>query len=140
MKNALRISCSRSNLKVVRDFVTDYLAAYHLADLQLNQIVLAVDEVVANLIIHANAEDESQHLDLVVRVDRELLSIEILDQAADSYEPTNYQEPDLEEFIRQGKKGGVGMTLVNRIMDRVEFTTNGSYNVCRLYKRLAIQA
>lgn len=140
MKNALRISCSRSNLKVVRDFVTDYLAAYHLADLQLNQIVLAVDEVVANLIIHANAEDESQHLDLVVRVDRELLSIEILDQAADSYEPANYQEPNLEEFIRQGKKGGVGMTLVNRIMDRVEFTTNGSYNVCRLYKRLAIQA
>lgn len=140
MKNALRISCSRSNLKVVRDFVTDYLAAYHLADLQLNQIVLAVDEVVANLIIHANAEDESQHLDLVVRVDREILSIEILDQAADSYEPANYQEPDLEEFIRQGKKGGVGMTLVNRIMDRVEFTTNGRYNVCRLYKRLAIQA
>lgn len=140
MKNALRISCSRNNLKVVRDFVMDYLASYHLADLQLNQIVLAVDEVVANLIIHANAEDESQHLDLVVRVDGEVLGIEILDQAADSYKPDKYREPDLEEFIRQGKKGGVGMTLVNRIMDRVEFTTSGSHNVCRLYKRLAIQA
>ncbi|WBO83412.1 ATP-binding protein [Hymenobacter yonginensis] len=138
MKNALRISCSRNNLKVVRDFVTDYLAAYHLADLQLNQIVLAVDEVVANLIIHANAEDESQHLDLALRVEGEMFGIEILDQATRSYRPSSYQEPDLQEFIRQGKKGGMGMTLVNRIMDRVEFTTSGNYNVCRLFKRIAI--
>lgn len=138
MKNVLRISCSRNNLKVVRDFVTDYLAAYHLADLQLNQIVLAVDEVVANLIIHANAEDESQHLDLAVQVDGEMFGIEILDHAVRSYKPANYHEPDLKEFIRQGKKGGVGMALVNRIMDRVEFTTSGSRNVCRLYKKLAI--
>ena len=138
MKNALRISCSRNNLKVVRDFVTDYLAAYHLADLQLNQIILAVDEVVANLIIHGNAEDESQHLDLAVEVEGEMLGIEIFDQAAQSYKPANYQEPNLQEFIRQGKKGGMGMTLVNRIMDRVEFTTSGSRNVCRLYKRIAV--
>jgi len=138
MKNALRISCSRNNLKVVRDFVTDYLMAYHLPPLQLNQIVLAVDEVVANLIIHANGEDESQHLDLSMQVDDHTFGIEIFDHAAAAYRPASYREPNLQEFIRQGKKGGVGMTLVNRIMDRVEFTTQGNQNVCRLYKRLSI--
>jgi serine/threonine-protein kinase RsbW len=138
MKNALRISCSRNNLKVVRDFVTDFLLAYHLPNLQLNQIVLAVDEVVANLIIHANGEDESQHLDLSMHVNDHTFSIEIFDDALAAYRPGSYQEPDLREFIRQGKKGGVGMTLVNRIMDRVEFATEGRRNVCRLYKRLAI--
>ena len=136
MKNALRISCSRGNLKVVRDFVTDSLLDQHLPALQLNQIVLAVDEVVANLIIHANGEDESQYLDLAVDVEDRLFGIEIFDNAITFYKPSSYHEPDLSEFIRQGKKGGVGMTLVNRIMDRVEFTTNGSQNVCRLYKRL----
>lgn len=136
MKNALRISCSRHNLKVVRDFVTDYLQAYQLPDLQLNQIVLAVDEVVANLIIHANAEDESQHLDLAVHVSNKQFGIEIFDDATNSYAPATYHEPDLKEYIRQGRKGGVGMTLVNRIMDRVEFSTQGNRNVCRLYKQL----
>jgi serine/threonine-protein kinase RsbW len=138
MKNTLRISCSRNNLRVVRDFVTDFLAVYHLPNLQLNQIVLAVDEVVANLIIHANGEDESQHLDLSVHVHDHIFGIEIFDYALAAYRPTSYKEPDLQEFIRQGKKGGVGMTLVNRIMDRVEFTTEGHRNVCRLYKRLAV--
>ncbi|QNH62984.1 ATP-binding protein [Hymenobacter sediminicola] len=136
MKNALRISCSRHNLKVVRDFVTDYLKAYQLPDLQLNQIVLAVDEVVANLIIHANSEDESQHLDLALDVNNKQFGIEIFDDATSSYAPATYHEPDLQEYIRQGRKGGVGMTLVNRIMDRVEFSTQGRRNVCRLYKQL----
>jgi serine/threonine-protein kinase RsbW len=137
MKNAIRISCNRSNLKVVRDFVSTYLAAYSLSDLQLNQIVLAVDEVVANLIIHANAEDDSQHLNLRLNVDDQVFGIEIEDDSKSSYAPSSYREPDLQEHIRTGKKGGVGMALVNRIMDRVEFTTTGTHNVCRLYKKIA---
>jgi serine/threonine-protein kinase RsbW len=136
MKNALRISCSRGNLKAVRDFVTASLLDCNLSNLQLNQIVLAVDEVVANLIIHANGEDESQYLDLAIDIDDHLFGIEIFDNASTFYKPSSYHEPDLPEFIRLGKKGGVGMALVNRIMDRVEFTTKGSQNVCRLYKRI----
>ena len=137
MKQVLRISCSRGNLKVVRDFVTTSLLDYPLSTLKLNQIVLAVDEVVANLIIHANGEDESQYLDLAVDVDERLFGIEIFDNAASFYAPSSYREPDLSEYIRQGKKGGVGMTLVNRIMDRVEFFERSSHTVCHLYKHLA---
>jgi serine/threonine-protein kinase RsbW len=136
MKNAIRISCSRSNLKVVRDFVSAYLAAYSLSDLHLNQIVLAVDEVVANLIIHSNGEDESQFLDLHVSMENHVFGIEIEDDSKSSYAPSTYREPDLQEHIRTGKKGGVGMALVNRIMDRVEFSTTGTHNVCRLYKKI----
>ncbi|WP_375438212.1 ATP-binding protein [uncultured Hymenobacter sp.] len=138
MKNALRINCSRGNLKAVRDFVTASLLDHNLSNLELNQIVLAVDEVVANLIIHANGEDESQYLDLAIDVEDQSFAIEILDNAATYYSPSTYSEPDLPDLIRQRKKGGVGMTLVNRIMDRVEFTSNGSQNVCRLYKRWVV--
>ncbi|GAA4011708.1 hypothetical protein GCM10022408_25230 [Hymenobacter fastidiosus] len=121
----------------MRDFVSTYLATYSLSDLHLNQIVLAVDEVVANLIIHANGEDEAQHLDLRVTVDNQVFGIEIEDDSPSSYAPSTYREPDLQEHIRTGKKGGVGMALVNRIMDRVEFSTTGTHNVCRLYKKIA---
>ncbi|MDU0369274.1 ATP-binding protein [Hymenobacter endophyticus] len=136
MKHAIRISCTRRNLKVVRDFVSDFLAAYHLSDLIINQIVLAVDEVVANLIIHGNGEDESQFLDVRVSILEQEFCIEIEDQNLTSYSPSSYQEPDLQEYVRIGKKGGVGMMLVNRIMDRVEFTTQDAHNLCRLCKKL----
>ncbi|MCC2548422.1 ATP-binding protein [Hymenobacter sp. BT175] len=136
MRDSLRISCNRHNLKVVRDFVTNFLEKYSLLELQVNQIVLAVDEVVANLIIHGNAEDDSKFLTLRVSVIDGLFTIEIEDDSPTSYSPATYREPDLQEFIRQGKKGGVGMTLVNRIMDRVEFTNDDHHNLCRLSKKI----
>ncbi|RSK35298.1 ATP-binding protein [Hymenobacter metallilatus] len=137
MKHAIRISCTRRNLKVVRDFVSDFLTSHALSSLVINQIVLAVDEVVANLIIHGNGEDESQFLDVRVQLQNHEFGIEIEDHNLTSYSPSSYQEPDLQEYVRIGKKGGVGMMLVNRIMDRVEFTTHSTHNLCRLYKKLA---
>lgn len=136
MKQVIRISCNRLNLKVVRDFVSDYLAGQQLSEVLVNQLVLAVDEVVANFIIHANAEDERQFLDVRIDVRDHEFGFEIEDGSPSGYLPGSYQEPDLREFVRVGKKGGVGMMLVNRIMDRVEYSTTGEHTVCRLYKSL----
>ena len=133
MTNSIQISCSKTNLKTIRDFVTQYLGQYDLSEIILNQIVLAVDEIAANLIIHANKEDASKFLDLKIsRVGKQLL-FEISDYGI-SFQRTNYKEPDIEEHIRIGKKGGVGIAIVNRIMDKVEFVTEGDRNICRLYK------
>ena len=133
MNNSIRVNCTKKNLKIIRDFVSEYLRALSLTDILLNQIVLAVDEICANLIIHANKEDASKFLELAIsRVDKQLL-IEISDYGI-SFQRTNYKEPDIEEHIRIGKKGGVGIAIVNRIMDKVEFVTEGDRNICRLYK------
>ncbi len=136
MKNVLRIECSRRNLQQVRDFVRDFLASRALPELLVNQVVLAVDEVVANFIIHANGEDESQYIDLQLVVENHDLSVEIADHGDTIFLPGPYVVPDLREYIRQGRKGGTGMALVNRLMDRVEFFTRDHHTVCHLSKHL----
>ena len=137
MKSALRIPCSRQNLQEVRDFVRGYLADRHLADIAVNQVVLAVDEVVANFIIHANGEDENQFLDLKLAFDEHNINVEIADHGDTIFLPSPHQNPNLRDYIREGRKGGMGMTLVNRLMDRVEFFTRGNHTVCHLSKHLA---
>lgn len=135
MQHTLRVSCSRSNLKTVRDFVADVLRQHQLSDILQNQIILAVDEIVANLIIHSNHEDEHKHLDIRVEVADHEFRFEAEDDGQ-SFSPAEYQDPDIQEHIRIGKKGGVGIALVNRIMDHVEYATIGNRNFCRLRKRL----
>ena len=137
MKSALRIACSRSHLQQVRDFVRAYLSSRQLPEVTINQVVLAVDEVVANFIIHANGEDETQFLDLELALAGHELNVEIADHGDTIYLPGPHENPDLGEYIRQGRKGGMGMTLVNRLMDRVEFFTRGNHTVCHLSKHLA---
>ncbi len=137
MKSALRIACSRIHLQEVRDFVREYLDSRQLSEVTINQVVLAVDEVVANFIIHANGEDESQFLDLTLAIDDHLLNVEIADNGDTIFLPGAHQAPDLRAYIQQGRKGGMGMALVNRLMDRVEFFTRGNHTVCHLSKHLA---
>jgi serine/threonine-protein kinase RsbW len=138
MTSHLRIQCSRQNLQQVRDFVRDFLLAGHGSDVIVNQVVLAVDEVVANFIIHANGEDASQFLDLQLALIEQRLDVEIEDYGATIFAPaTVAPNPDLREYIRQGRKGGMGMALVSRIMDHVEFFERDAHTVCHLSKVLA---
>jgi len=136
MKSALRIACSRRHLQQVRDFVRNHLSSRQLPEVTVNQVVLAVDEVVANFIIHANGEDETQFLDLKLDLNDHDINVEIADNSNTVYLPGQHQSPDLSEYIRQGRKGGMGMTLVTRLMDRVEFFTRGNHTVCHLSKHI----
>ncbi len=137
MTTALRIACSRHNLQQVRDFVRGALAERQLPEVMVNQLVLAVDEVVANFIIHANAENERQHLDLTLVLTAQDFNVEIVDYGDTIFLPPPTPAPDMRAYIRQGRKGGMGMTLVNRLMDRVEFFARDSHTVCHLTKYLA---
>ena len=137
MKSTLRIACSRAHLQQVRDFVRNYLTSRQLSDIAINQVVLAVDEVVANFIIHANGEDETQFLDLTLAFDKHDLNVEIADNGDTIFLPGPTANPDFHAYIQQGRKGGMGMALVNRLMDRVEFFTRGNHTVCHLSKHLA---
>jgi serine/threonine-protein kinase RsbW len=138
MTSHLRIQCSRQNLQQVRDFVREFLLAANGSEVIVNQVVLAVDEVVANFIIHANGEDANQFLDLQLALIEQRLDVEIEDYGATIFAPSTVApNPDLREYIRQGRKGGMGMALVSRIMDRVEFFERDAHTVCHLSKVLS---
>jgi serine/threonine-protein kinase RsbW len=114
----------------------EYLQTLMLSDILMNQIVLAVDEICANLIIHANQENPDKFICIAIFSNKEVLKFEITDQGI-PFSRSEYREPNIEEHIRIGKKGGVGIALVNRIMDKVEFSTNGNKNLCTLYKNIS---
>ncbi len=137
MQDRIRISCSRQNLQQVRDFVRGFLLATNRSELTVNQVVLAVDEVVANFVIHANGEDTTQFLDLLLVLAGQRLDIEIEDHGNTLFlPPGKVPTPDLRAYIQQGRKGGMGMALVSRIMDRVEFFERNSHTICHLSKEL----
>jgi len=137
MQDRIRISCSRQNLQKVRDFVRGFLLSADRTDLIINQVVLAVDEVVANFIIHANGEDTTQFLELLLVLAGPNLDIEIEDYGSTLFLPQGkVANPDLRAYIQQGRKGGMGMALVSRIMDQVEFFERNSHTVCHLSKVL----
>ncbi len=132
---AIVVSCKRANLKRIRQFVADALTPFALADVLQNQLILAVDEVCANFIIHSSNEDETKKIKVAISNKANQLIFEISDDGK-AYNPGTYREPKLQDLIQQRRKGGVGIMLVNRIMDNVEYEVIDGRNICRLYKTL----
>lgn len=136
MNYNLKVPCSKDKLKSIREFVENTLKGHAIAELEISQLVLAVDEICANMIIHSHSCDESQSIELLIRIEKnKSILFEITDHGL-SFNYKEYQEPSLNEIVQSKKKGGIGLMLVKRIMDDVEFKNSPGHNVCRLLKRL----
>lgn len=115
----------------------DQLSQLSLNEIQKNQIVLAVDEVCSNLIIHSNKNDESKTIKLSLSITRTPKGIAIeLKENGIPFDYLQYHEPSLEELIEKQASGKMGLMLVRRIMDEIQYIRQDNQNICRLYKYL----
>lgn len=140
MKYSIKVPCCKSKLKTIRSFVDDTLGQYIISDIDLNMLVLAVDEVCANLIVHADSENNTSEECIVlnIMVRRNTIVFEVIDFKDHGFDFSNYKEPKLDDLIKSRRKGGLGLMLVRRIMDDVEFKTTNSLNVCRMVKKMPV--
>ncbi|MEP2025058.1 MAG: ATP-binding protein [Reichenbachiella sp.] len=131
-----KTNCKRERLKEIRHFVAEVLADIGLSEIDAHKIILAVDEVCANLIIHSNKCNPSECLELFIEDHgKDGVLFEIIDYGI-GFNYNNYKEPNLEEIIRKRKKGGLGIMLVKNIMDTVEFKNEENKNICRMIKKI----
>jgi serine/threonine-protein kinase RsbW len=129
------ISCSLSNLKGVREFIRVTLAEYDVPDLEMGAIVLALDEMCSNLIIHAHHCNPEHHIKLTIHVPaKSRFVFEIMDDDGSMFDINQFHEPDIGSLVHEKRKGGLGIRLVKSIMDKVEYVQEEGKNVCRLTK------
>jgi serine/threonine-protein kinase RsbW len=132
----LIISCNKSNLEKIRSFLDEKLHNHDIPDIEIYKMILAIDEVCANLIIHANNCNPSEKLELAIEVKPEVEVIFIIKDHGIGFDINRYKEPELNEIVSTKRKGGLGLMLVKRIMDKIEFSTEKNYNICTLVKNL----
>jgi serine/threonine-protein kinase RsbW len=130
------IGCSLNNLKGIRDFIRESLKGHDVTEVVMNEIVLAIDEMCSNLMIHAHHCNPEHMLELHIQVPKKgNLIFEIVDDGS-VFDINHFNEPDLDNLVQEKRKGGLGIRLVKSIMDNVEYLHRGGKNVCRLTKRV----
>ncbi len=136
MEYNFKVPCSKNKLVEIRDFLYRVLHDNDIPDILSNTLVLAVDEVCANLIIHSHHCNPNEQIELKVKVekDREII-FDIIDHG-DGFDIGDYKEPSLSDIVKQGKKGGIGLMLVKRIMDEIELIQGKNKNIYRLHKKI----
>lgn len=130
------ISCSLENLRGVRDFIRKSLRSHVVSDVELNEIILALDEMCSNLMIHAHHCNPNHHLEINIDVPQKgKVVFEIMDDG-EMFDINRFHEPALDNLVHEKRKGGLGIRLVKSIMDEVQYTTRDGRFVCRLSKKI----
>ena len=112
-------SATLSNLKNIRLFVTNFLNDYELEIKLVNNIKLAVDESVSNIIKHGyKGEDENNKIEIKLELIKKKLSIHLFDNGT-PVNQKNIQPRNLTDI----KPGGLGSYFINEIMDEVKWET-----------------
>lgn len=135
MKHELKLYCEKSRLSELRAFIAEALSTTNLNDVRQNQLILAVEEVCANLIIHSHDCDPHTFISLQVNLKDDSIIFEIRDSGK-AFDLKKYKSPEVNSVVKEKRKGGLGLLLVRKIMDKIEFETNHSINTCRLIKKL----
>jgi len=113
-------SATLSNLKNIRLFVTNFLNDYELEIKLVNNIKLAVDESVSNIIKHGyKGEDENNKIEIKLELIKKKLSIHLFDNGT-PVNQKNIQPRNLKDI----KPGGLGSYFINEIMDQVKWKTD----------------
>ncbi|TDI83186.1 MAG: ATP-binding protein [Caldithrix sp.] len=116
----LKIPSQSDNLSIIRDVVSKVARRIGFNTDEASKIELAVDEACTNVIKHAYANNSNQMIEVSIKVDRKKLIIIVADKGK-GFNPDEIKLPDLNESIKEGRKGGLGLCLIKTLMDKVEF-------------------
>ena len=116
----LQVSAETKNLGIVRDFIRRLAKEAGFDKEKIEQIELAVDEACTNVIKHAYRYDASKMIDLRIRIDRKKITISVIDYGG-GFDLAKIKQPDIGHNVKNAKAGGLGIHLMKKLMDEVQF-------------------
>ncbi|MBN2104349.1 SpoIIE family protein phosphatase [bacterium] len=116
----------------LRDFITEVGRQYGVSERVINAFKLAIDEAGTNIIRHAYRDWEGFITVRMIIRDKSV-TILLIDQGH-TFDPTKVKDPDLQRYVDIGKKGGLGIFIIRRVIDKIDYFKTEEGNVLRLTK------
>ena len=141
------VKAELENLDRVLEFISESIE--HCPIKTQNQINIAVDEIFSNIARYAYHPETG---DLIVRIEMigdageghegfifPAIKIEFEDKGT-AYNPLIEKDPDIEKPTEEREVGGLGIFLVKKLMDSVEYKRIDDKNVLIIRKRIDLSS
>ena len=132
---ALHVPSSSENLAMIRSFVSEVASRASLNEEESLLLAVAVDEACANVIEHAYSNDATQQVTVRAVLDEDSIRFDVVDRGK-GFDPAVVEHKEPRDLVKQRASGGLGMGLIQRIMDEVVYhIVPGEKNELRMVKR-----
>ena len=132
----LVIQSQTERLSSVREFVSEAARQHGFDEETVNKIALAVDEACTNVIKHAYRYAPDKNIEIRISSNKTSFEVTIYDTGI-AFSPDAVPTPDMGQYLREYRRGGLGMYLMRSLMDKVEYTARpGKRNEVHMIKFL----
>lgn len=114
---SIHVSADLKNLSLVRDYVKQTAKSLDVDHTLVEDVVLAVDEAVSNIILHGY-KGQPGRIDLEITRENNRLIVSVRDQAPE-FDPTTIDDPDLTLPLKDRKPGSLGIFLIKKMVDKI---------------------
>jgi serine/threonine-protein kinase RsbW len=134
---SITVPATLDSLAPISEFITDATARAGLDDHAAWQVQLAVDEAATNIIQHGYDQAAAGEIHLEWRLEGGPLIVTLRDSGR-GFNPDDVPAPDITSPLEERQAGGLGLYLMNKLMDSVQFEFGGKAgNVLIMGKRIA---
>ena len=138
--DSIRIQSKTELLSDMRNFVSDAARRFGFSESEVGKIELAIDEACTNIIKHAYKYNPDGIIEIRVSAQEgnstSKFIVEIFDSGI-SFDSSKYTAPDMKEYFKKLRHGGLGIVLMKKLMDEVDYDhMGGERNSIRLVKYL----
>ncbi|MCD4813584.1 SpoIIE family protein phosphatase [bacterium] len=134
-KYEIEVTAEERHLGEIRDFITQVSVETGFSQHEINNIKLALDEACSNVVRHAykGMEPGSLKLEVLRRTDE--MEVVVIDRGK-SFEWKKSKTPDLNRYVEIGKRGGLGIWFIRKLMDDADYKSTRQGNRLRLLKKV----
>jgi len=126
----LRFPSENRYLHMVHQLTKNLAESTGFETVEAEQIALAVDEAATNVIQHAYGGEPGHEIEVHFDPEGESLNIVIFHEG-EALDSVPVPEFDLDKLVAEKRKGGLGLTIMRQMMDKVEHGRAGTgKNMC----------
>lgn len=134
LKHELKVPADMRYLADLREFVVRVGKQYGFDDKVISTLKLATDEAVTNIIRHSYRDMPGKgYVTIRAVIKTNSLIIILIDQGK-TFDPRNAKPPNMKEYVKIGKKGGLGIFMLQKLMDEIDYHVTSEGNELRLTK------
>ena len=135
---SIRVANDLKELAVVAERVDEFCGQYEISPTIAYHVNLSLDELLNNTISYGYDDDEQHRIDLTLRAEGETLLVVIEDDGR-AFDSSLAREPDVDATLEERSLGGLGLFLVQQMMDEVVYQRTDNRNVITLTKHTTEQ-
>lgn len=136
MEDNIYIPALVENWQTVYDFLKKNMEGKGIPNNHKTPVLFASEEIYVNISHYAYPGSKGNvYIYFEYNADKNLLKIKFIDDGT-PFDPTKVVGPDTTESVEQRKIGGLGIFIVNKIMDGMEYTYKRGQNNLVIFKKI----